>query len=102
MQKKYPYIPPTREEALIAKYGECSNRVTAAKILGVTPCTISVMTRDGRLEEVCKGTRISMTSIARYMDAPAQANFKASLRKRHPYMRPDYFVIPSEKAVGVV
>lgn len=90
--KPYPYEPPTREEYLTTKYGECVNKKTAATILGKSPSSIPEMLRDGRLEAVCEGKKVSVASIARYMDMPAAENFKARLRRRG--QNPRMYIIP--------
>lgn len=70
-----------REEYMIDKYGECVKQTVAAKILGITACTVRHMLDDGRLEAVCGGTMVCVHSIARYMDQPKAENFKARQRK---------------------
>lgn len=91
---KPTYPIPTRLDYLIGVYGECCRPCTAAKILGVSPSCISHMTKDGRLRSVCGGKKIDMHSIAAYMDAPAQADFEARLRKRRGGKLPKYYVGP--------
>jgi len=88
----YPLL--SRSEYLIQAYGECCRPGVAAKILGLAASTISNMTRDGRLRTVCAGKMVDMHSIAEYMDAPAQADFEARLRKRHNGKLPRYYVGP--------
>jgi len=83
---------PTRLEYLIGVYGECCRQSVAAKILGMSPATISTMTKDGRLKAVCEGKRVDMHSIATYMDAPAQADFKARITKRNGGKTPKFYV----------
>lgn len=39
----------SRENALVAQYGECVSKTDAAKIMGVTRATVYVMIRDGRI-----------------------------------------------------
>jgi len=78
---KPAYPMPTRLEYLTGVYGECCRQVTAAKILGVSAYTIAAMLKDGRLKAVCEGKKVDVHSIATYMDAPAQADFKARVTK---------------------
>lgn len=95
MPKLYPYTAPTREEFMVAQYGECVKQVDAAKMLGRSDTTIRTMVRDGRLEGVCKGKMVSVRSIAQYMDAPAAENFKARQRKKG--RKPGTCIVPSTK-----
>ncbi|MCL2876666.1 MAG: helix-turn-helix domain-containing protein [Betaproteobacteria bacterium] len=90
---KSAYPMPTRLEYLTGVYGECCRPGVAAKILGVSPGTISAMTRDGRLKTACGGKKVDMHSIAAYMDAPAQADFKARLAKRKGGKLPQFYVL---------
>lgn len=92
MPKSYPYTPPTRMEYMVEKYGECCRKSDAAHILGRSPATIAEMLRDGRLEAVCEGKMVSVTSLARYMDKPAQKDFEARQKRRRPNQR--HFVTP--------
>lgn len=57
-----------REQKLIDRYGEFVDKKTAAEILGVTRATIYVMLSDGRLDAAFEGRRVSVRSIARYME----------------------------------
>ena len=66
-----------REMLLTAQYGEVCSRATAAKILSKAPGTISVMLEDGRLDMACAGTAVDVRSIARYIMAPKEEDFKA-------------------------
>jgi len=96
MPKSYPYAAPTREQLLVTQHGECAKKTEAARILGMSPRTILTMTQDGRLEAVCGGKMVSVRSIARYMDAPAQADFEARLRRQGK--NPRMYVVPARKA----
>jgi len=86
------YPLPTRLQYLIGVYGECCRQCVATKILGVTPPTIIQMMRDGRLRSVCGGSMVDVHSIAEYMDAPAQADFEARLKKRNGGKLPRFYV----------
>lgn len=88
-------IEPSGEDYLIAKYGECCTRVQAGNILDKDPGTISTMIRDGRLEAVCEGKKVCMHSIARYMEAPEQADFTTRLAKRNGGKLPRHYIAPS-------
>ena len=97
MSKLYPYTPLTRAEAMIEKYGECCRPKDAAHILGRSPATITAMKQDGRLEPVCGGKMISVASIARYMDAPANADFYARRRKERNPLPLKYLIPPTPR-----
>ena len=58
----------TREQKLIERYGEFVDKKTAAEILGVTRATVYTMLSDGRLDAAFEGRRVSVRSIARYME----------------------------------
>ena len=90
---KPAYPMPTRLEYLTGVYGECCRQVTAAKILGVSAYTIAAMLKDGRLKAVCEGKKVDVHSIATYMDAPAQADFKARIIKRNGGKAPRFYVV---------
>lgn len=57
-----------REHDLLEKYGECVDKTVAAKILGVTRCTVYAMLADGRIRAAMGGRRVDVRSIARFMD----------------------------------
>lgn len=59
-----------RIEEMTMRYGEHVDKTQAAKILGITRATVYAMLADGRLEGACQGRRVTVASIARYMDAP--------------------------------
>lgn len=67
---------------MLERYGEVCKRTVAARILGITPETVSAMLRDGRLETACAGAMVDVRSIAKYIEAPAQANEAARVRRR--------------------
>jgi len=90
---KPAYPMPTRLEYLTGVYGECCRQSTAARILGISAPTISAMLKDGRLRAVCEGKKVDTHSIAAYMDAPAQADFKARIAKRNGGKPPRFFVV---------
>ena len=58
-----------RYTELSAKYGHHVTKSCASRIIGVTRCTVYNMLKDGRLESVCYGKRVSVRSIARYLSA---------------------------------
>lgn len=70
-----------REEYMVDKYGECVTKAQAGRILNRDPSTISVMLKDGRLDSVCGGKMVCVHSIARYIEKPAEENFKARQRR---------------------
>lgn len=70
-------------EELQRQYGIAVKRVTAARMIDVHPTTISHMIADGRLETMAGGKRVSVESIARYLDNPKKADFETHFRKRH-------------------
>lgn len=48
-------------------YGEVCTRETAARVLSVTPNTVSAMLRDGRIAPACGGTRVNVRSMVDYI-----------------------------------
>jgi len=62
--------PAGRAEELAARYGEYVDKTVAARILGVTRATVYAMLADGRIEGACEGRRVSVSSIAAYMQKP--------------------------------
>lgn len=54
------------EQRMVAEYGEMIGRGEAAKLLGVSPGTVTAMCRDTRLSGTPLG--VSVRSIARYID----------------------------------
>lgn len=71
-----------REEYMVERYGECVKQSTAAKILDRDRTTIRSMLEDGRLDWACGGTMVCVHSIARYISAPRESDFKARARKQ--------------------
>ena len=68
----------SREERMVALYGEACQKKTAAKILDCkAPSTISAMLADGRLKSACEGERVDVRSIAAYIENRPMANQKA-------------------------
>lgn len=55
------------EEALVLRYGESVDKTTAGHILGVTRSTVYAMIADGRVQACSDGRRVSVRSIARYL-----------------------------------
>ena len=70
-----------RMDYLVDRYGIVCKRTVAARILGVSPSTVSYMIRDGRLDGACAGSMVDMESIARYIAQPKQAEEEARLRR---------------------
>ena len=60
----------TTAKSLTEKYGDNVMKADAARILGVTRATVYAMLRDGRLEAMYGGSRVSVQSIERYMRSP--------------------------------
>ncbi|MBS5678538.1 MAG: hypothetical protein KHW91_02280 [Clostridiales bacterium] len=55
------------EESLVLRYGESVDKTTAGYILGVTRSTVYAMIADGRVQVSSDGKRVSVRSIARYL-----------------------------------
>lgn len=55
------------EESLVLRYGESVDKTTAGYILGVTRSTVYAMIADGRVQASSDGKRVSVRSIARYL-----------------------------------
>lgn len=55
------------EEALVLRYGESVDKTTAGHILGVTRSTVYAMIADGRVQVCSDRRRVSVRSIARYL-----------------------------------
>ena len=55
------------EESLVLRYGESVDKTTAGDILGVTRSTVYAMIADGRVQVSSDGKRVSVRSIARYL-----------------------------------
>ena len=73
--------PNDRLTDMLERYGEVCTRVAAARILGCSTGKIKCMLHDGRLETACGGTMVDVRSIARYIMAPKDADFKAKVRR---------------------
>lgn len=69
-----------RSRLMVAEHGETCSKAAAARIMGCDPHTIARWIADGRIDAACAGTRIDVRSLARYLAAPVEENFKA--RKR--------------------
>lgn len=63
----------TLDDILVRRHGEVVNKAVAARMLGVTRCTIYAMIKDGRIDAACDGKNVSVRSIARYMDSKRRA-----------------------------
>lgn len=59
----------TREQKMIDRYGEFVDKTAAAQIIGVTRATVYAMLSDGRIEGACEGRKVSVRSIARYIES---------------------------------
>lgn len=57
-----------RRVELLERYGETVGKTEAAGILGVTRATVYNMIADGRIQSGCGGKRVSVRSIADYME----------------------------------
>ena len=73
---------PDRATIMVALYGEVCTMAQAGQILGRSAGTVRNMVEDGRLEAACAGTRVDVRSIARYIEAPADRDYEARVRKR--------------------
>ena len=71
-----------RLDDLLARHGEAVTKAKAARIIGVHVNTITNMIHDGRLQMCAGNTRVSVRSIARYLDGPKRQNGLARLRKK--------------------
>lgn len=71
-----------RENLLVALHGEVTTATNAARVLSRSRSTIIEMLKDGRLDYACEGTRVDVRSIARYIMAPKQEDFKARQRRK--------------------
>lgn len=73
--------PTERETLLVKAYGEVVTFAEAGRILSRAAKTIKAMLEDGRIDYACEGTMVDVRSIARYIVAPKQEDFKARMRK---------------------
>ncbi len=71
-----------RLDDLLARHGEAVTKAKAARIIGVHVNTVTNMIRDGRLKMCAGNTRVSVRSIAHYLDEPKRQNGLARLRKK--------------------
>ena len=71
-----------REDLLVAQHGEATTVSNAARVLSKARNTIMAMLKDGRLDYACKGKRVDVRSIARYIMAPKQEDFAARQRRK--------------------
>lgn len=70
-----------REALLTAQHGEVTTVSNAAKILSRARNTVTQMLKDGRIDYACEGSMVDVRSIARYIMAPKQEDFKAKVRR---------------------
>ena len=75
-----PQTGMSRADELAARYGEYVDKTTAAGILGVTRATVYAMLSDGRIQSGCGGRRVSVRSMAEYMERSAPAARRAFRR----------------------
>ena len=66
---------------MLERYGEVCTRTVAARILGRSTRTITVMIQDGRISTACGGEMVDVRSIAAYICQPKQADELARQRK---------------------
>lgn len=66
-----------RIEYMTDRYGEVCTKGKAAHILCRSTAMIRTMINDGRLEAACEGKMVELRSIARYINAPEEADFEA-------------------------
>lgn len=66
---------------MLERYGEVCTRTVAARILGRSTRTITVMIQDGRISTACGGEMVDVRSIAAYICQPRQADELARQRK---------------------
>lgn len=70
-----------RTNIMVRLHGEVCTVSEAARILGCHRQTVNNMVADGRLDDACKGRKIDVRSIARYIAAPARENAEARKRR---------------------
>ena len=70
-----------RESLLVAQHGEVTTVTNAARVLSRARNTVLQMLKDGRLDYACGGTMVDVRSIARYIMAPRDEDFKAKARR---------------------
>ena len=71
-----------REDSMVRLYGEVCTKAQAGRILNCTSQTVSNMLKDGRLSYACRGQRVDVRSIARYIEEPSKADLIARLKKK--------------------
>ena len=71
----------SREESMARMYGEVCSKSQAARILNVANKTVVTMLEDGRLAYACQGEKVDVRSIARYIEAPKEADNEARKAK---------------------
>lgn len=69
-------------EHLCATHGEVCDKTKAAQILGCSTRLIRDALQDGRLESACAGTRVSVRSIAAYIQQRPQIDYNTRLKRR--------------------
>ena len=82
--------PKERADDMVDRYGEAVGFTEAGRLIRRSRDTIRAMIKDGRLDAACEGTRVDVRSIARYICAPAQENYKARMRKQNRYVSERY------------
>ncbi len=75
-----PHAGMSRADEMAARYGEYVDKTTAAGILGVTRATVYAMLSDGRISGGCGGRRVSVRSIAEYMQKTAPTDRRTCRR----------------------
>lgn len=79
--KEGTYTAEERMNDMLERYGEVCTRTMAARILGRSTRTITVMIQDGRISTACGGEMVDVRSIAAYICQPRQADELARQRK---------------------
>lgn len=74
LKKRYLKVDLTLDDILVRRHGEVVNKAVAARMLGVTRCTIYAMIKDGRIDASCDGKAVNVRSIARYMNSKRRAD----------------------------
>lgn len=76
------------EAELTARYGDYVDKTVAARILGVTRTTVYAMLADGRIKAACEGRRVSVRSIAQYLQKPKIGEGGRSRRGKRSLQQP--------------
>lgn len=71
----------TRADIMARLYGEACTKAQAARMLNCATKTIRNMLKDGRLDYACAGEKVDVRSIARYIEAPREADAEAHKQK---------------------